>query len=391
MKASRMSQTEHRDALEDQEDADEGGYETGMLLRVREWTDLFSWVRLGRTMRLAGSPPHLLAVALTLGVWSLVLSVLAAPLERPQASAAGSPAVDTPRSETAGGRSPSSAGEVLLRLPTAKAARMWQRSDRPWRRAALAIWTVVAWSPVTLLLCRQGAILSAGRDLGEITAVGWLALRRSPAAWLVAALPLVPILILGFVLGVAGWIERLSGLPAWLVPPAALVSALIALPAGLVAFGAIVAVPLGLGAIANEADGDAVDALSRGYEYFLRRPLRLALYLLVAAFPLLVMFGLAHGVAVAARLVSESFIGSASESGLAAMTIDLIGFLPVVVILTLSWGLVGGIYLLLRQDAGGQEPEDLWYPPTPAPPPLPTLPASRRSTPTDIAAGGSGE
>jgi hypothetical protein len=362
-----------------------------MLLRVREWTDLFSWIRLGRTMRLAGSPPHLLVVAVTLGVWSLVLSVLAGPVQRPASSAAISGTVDAPRSEIAGATSPASAGEAPLRLLESTVAHAWQRSGRPWRRVALAIWTVVAWSPVTLLLCRQGATLSAGRDLGDITTVGRLAFRRSPSAWLVAALPLVPILILGLLLGLAGWIERFFGLAGWLVPPTALVSALISLPAGLVAFGAVVAVPLGWGAIANEGDGDAVDALSRGYEYLLRRPLRLALYLLVAAIPLAVAWGLARGVAAGACVISESFIGAAADSDLAAMTIDLIGFLPVVVILTLSWGLVGGIYLLLRQDAGGQEPEDLWYPPAPASQPLPTLPASRPSTPTDAAAGGSGE
>ena len=40
----------------------------------------------------------------------------------------------------------------------------------------------------------------------------------------------------------------------------------------------------------------------------------------------------------------------------------IFGAFPTVVVLTLLWGLVGGVYLLLRYDAGGQEVEDLWQP-----------------------------
>ena len=55
----------------------------------------------------------------------------------------------------------------------------------------------------------------------------------------------------------------------------ALVAAAIALPCGILAFGANVAVPLSWAALTNERDPDPLDSLSRGYEYLFRRPLRL--------------------------------------------------------------------------------------------------------------------
>ena len=50
-----------------------GGHEleAGMLERVREWTDLFPWLRLARVLRIAASPTLLLVVAATLFVWAI--------------------------------------------------------------------------------------------------------------------------------------------------------------------------------------------------------------------------------------------------------------------------------------------------------------------------------
>jgi hypothetical protein len=45
----------------------------------------------------------------------------------------------------------------------------------------------------------------------------------------------------------------------------------------------------------------------------------------------------------------------------------------VVVSITLAIALLGGVYLLVRQATGGQEPEDLWQPPPIEPPTMPKL------------------
>ena len=45
--------------------------EAGLLARVREWTDVFPWLRLGRTLRVAGSPPLVFLMATTFAVWCL--------------------------------------------------------------------------------------------------------------------------------------------------------------------------------------------------------------------------------------------------------------------------------------------------------------------------------
>jgi hypothetical protein len=53
---------------------------------------------------------------------------------------------------------------------------------------------------------------------------------------------------------------------------------------------------------------------------------------------------------------------------------NLLSYLPVVVFLTAAWSLLGGVYLLLRYDTGGQEVEDLWQAGPPPEPPLPSIP-----------------
>ena len=59
----------------------------------------------------------------------------------------------------------------------------------------------------------------------------------------------------------------------------AAIAALLAIPCGVLVFGANFAVPLGWAAMAVEREPDPLDALSRGYEYLYRRPLQLVMYL----------------------------------------------------------------------------------------------------------------
>ena len=120
---------------------------------------------------------------------------------------------------------------------------------------------------------------------------------------------------------------------------------------------------------------DTLDSLSRGYEYLFRRPLQLVLYVVVSVLILWVVRLIASGIAVAAVAIStKTLLFCGSPVSVVEMSATMLAHLPVVAMLTSMWSLIGGIYLLLRYDAGGQEVEALWVPePDPAPP-LPQVP-----------------
>ncbi len=349
--------------------------EAGMLAKSREWVDLFPWLRLLRIVRLAGSPPHLVLVTVILAAWIPGMTRLVG-----GDPAAGSDPGWGDRSQIgfaaeAGDQArpalPATLETLRRSLPSSLFEPLLPSAAWYWRVGAV-VWTLLLWTPLALLLARQGALLSAGRELGGFGAVAGQALRRSPAGWLVAVIPALGVLLIGSGLAAAGWLERTVGNLGWLETPLAVGLLLLAIACGILALGANVAVPLGWCAIANEREPDPFDALSRGYEYLYRRPIQVVFYALVAAVPLCIIDGLARAVALSGSFVLGGMIGD-GESPLASTVVQLLHYLPVVVSLTLVWGLVGGIYLLLRQDAGGQEPEDLWQPGAVAEGPLPTL------------------
>jgi hypothetical protein len=346
--------------------------EQGLLARVREWTDVFPWLRLIRTLRVTGSPVLVGLVAATFIVWWHVQLWIAGD----QMVASTSATVDavTPLVPD------SVVGQLLATLsqlfPIQLFASDALRSQ--WQTAALLIaWTLLAWLPIALFLTRQGALLTAGRSLvGAETGIR-RALRIAPAGWLLAGVPLACVLVFGLMIIAAGWLARLVGGIGWLEAPLALLIAIIAIPCGLLGFGAYVAVPLGWAALANEQDPDSLDALSRGYEYLYRRPLHVVLYATISSLVLLIIAALAWAIARVAGAIATAMLAVASPSEeFSQIVLGILGYYPLVVTLTLFWALVGGVYLLLRRDAGEQEVEDIWQPaPTPKPP-LPELPVA---------------
>ena len=177
-----------------------------------------------------------------------------------------------------------------------------------------------------------------------------------------------------------GWLANLLGDVSWINSILAVVTVAIAIPCGILAFGANAAIPLSWAALANERDPDALDSLSRGYEYVFRRPLQLVLYLTISLVIVGVAVLLAIGVSEAAIQICSRLLGfCGTPENMIAATVNLLSHLPVVVLLTSMWSLLGGIYLLLRYDAGGQEVEDLWQPEPTPPPPLPSLPGQQSS------------
>ena len=346
--------------------------ETGLLARVREWTDAFPWIRLGRTLRVAGSPPLVLLIAITFTLWWLGQRMIFGdfsynPILLP-ADDDASHLSEVPQ------RSMVLLASYFHGLIPISIFDLGTGSVR-WDRLLGMLWALLVWTPAAMLLARQGALLTAGRNMVGLKPGIAHVIRRTPAAWLAAIVPLACVFAIGILIIVLAWTSRIiDGIPV-LEFMLAVVVALIAIPCGILAFGANVAVPLSWAALVNERDPDTLDSLSRGYEYLFRRPLRLVMYVAVSLAILFVVGVLASAVAWAASAVAASMlILGGSSVNVPHMAIAILRHLPAVVVLTLTWSLVGGVYMLLRYDAGGQEVEDIWQPAPPAKPSFPKLP-----------------
>ncbi len=346
--------------------------EAGLLARVREWTDVFPWLRLGRTLRVAGSPPLVLLTATTFAVWRLGQSLIfedvsynhvVLPIDQ-----GASHLLEVPW------RSIHMLGSYIHGLIPTSIFDLGTDARR-WFALVGVLWTLLVWTPAAMLLARQGALLTAGRSMVGLKPGISHVIGRTPAAWLAAIVPLACVFAIGMLIIVLGWVSRIVDGISVVEFMLAAVVALIAIPCGVLAFGANVAVPLSWAALVNERDPDTLDSLSRGYEYLFRRPLRLVTYIAVSLAILFVVGLLASAVAWAASAVAASLLNLAgSPDNVPRMVMGVLRHLPAVVELTVMWSLVGGVYLLVRYDAGGQEVEDLWQPAPPAKPSFPKLP-----------------
>ncbi len=336
---------------------------------------MLPWLRLIRTLRVAGSPSLILLVAVTFAAWRPVSVAIIG------VAAASTEAADPYSSSPANAvrlqplaTSNTLASQVQQMIPSSVLDLLARRdADGKWWRGLAAIaWSLLLWSPTVLLLVRQGALLTAGRPMVGLRTGFVTGLHQTPVAWLIASVPLACVLALSLAILFSGWISGLVGDTTWIELPLTLLVVIAAIPCGILAFGANIAVPLGWAAVANERDPDALDSLSRGYEYLLRRPLQLALYALVSLIMLSIIAALATAISGSAAVTSIAFLrlAGATET-LSERVTDVLRFFPFVVTLTLFWSLVGGVYLLLRFDAGGQEVEDLWMPAPDLPESLP--------------------
>ena len=126
--------------------------EAGFLTRLREWPDIFPWLRLIRILRVVGSPPLFGLVALTLVVWKIGITLLALEQATPEVPAIASTANQQFNFFTAfiGQLNPASVFD--------------SEPEIVWWKTLLGIgWSVFIWTPVVLLLTRQGGLLTAGR------------------------------------------------------------------------------------------------------------------------------------------------------------------------------------------------------------------------------------
>ncbi|WP_404306318.1 hypothetical protein [Neorhodopirellula lusitana] len=359
--------------------------EKNLLGQVREWTDLFPWLRLVRVCRVAGGPIWITHTFLVMCLWLVGLhgisiatqDTFANAIKRgdvmarsdimtrrtvlSQSSHGLALTTETPPIETltSGSLLPLAIAQEVVTSPLSETV------SQPLRAANMltVVWTVLIWLPTTTAFIRVGALLTAGRDMPSYVETLRLVVRRIGPALLVACLPLLcslPFLIGCWLVGlVANWIGAFGG-EGWQLAIAVL-AACITIPCGLIVsilfVAGKVAVPFGLASLMTNSDADPMDSLSRGYEYTLRRLPQLFAYALVAAVLSVIVFA-GWSLIVGA---TEQFLYRIHPANRFALSI--LPKLAASIAVMLTWSMAGGVYLLLRQSASGQEPEDIWAEP----------------------------
>ncbi|WP_146407128.1 hypothetical protein [Allorhodopirellula heiligendammensis] len=323
------------------------GLERHLFDRIRTWTDVFPWLRLVRVCRIAGGPvwiSHTLIVSL---IWLLGFAWLADSPVDMMGSYGGLSLLGLP---LASATMPSDAWAVVPGINLGS----WIGVSPDWKTV---VWTISMWLPTMMALARVGAILTAGRDLPSYLSTFRAVGRRLLGAAVIVLLPAVVAACLCLVAWCATWVAVAIGGDSIAMTWATWLSQLIVLPAtliaGLLILGGKLAVPLGLTATMIEPDADPIDALSRGYEYTLRRLPQFTLLAIIAGTISAVVVLAWVGVSMAARGLAVS-LEPANPPLLLCLAL-----LPSVIAVMMLWAMVGGIYLLLRQSAGGQEVEDL--------------------------------
>lgn len=323
--------------------------ETGILQRVRRWRDALPILILPLALRVAGSPLY------------VGLCLLAALMSR---------SLLTGAERTAGG--PIAALAYAFSGP-----QVWSDwlgplqtllellSDFRWigqtsSEDLLRLWAVVlVWGLPAATLARAGACYAAGRDQSFLQNLA-VALRRWLGLGAITAVPIVAVLGLSLALVVAGALERFGRIGMWISELAALLALPLVILIGMLTAGAFVAVPLAWTAVAVEKRSDAIDSLSRGYEYLFRRPIQLVLYSLCGYGLAMIVFRIAQAVSSAGMTIATAAArsGSGNRSGQTALAF-VMEQLPLAVGAAAAWGMLGALYLLMRQSANQQEVEDI--------------------------------
>lgn len=343
--------------------------ETGVLQRARRWRDAIPALVLIDALRVAGSPLLIGCIWLTLALQGLLVSLAT---ERPAAiaPAVGSqllvlPApglqfqfvtpVETPAGSLGAGDPAAATGVDPLAWSDSLAAQGLVQ------RGVLLAASLLLWLLPAAVVARAGACYVAGRPQSFSLHVRTVASRWRTLLGLLA-IPLAATLLLMGGMMLVGTLGRLAGgaVGDWLGTAAVVLALPLAVLTGLVTAGAIAALPLGLVAVVIEKQYDAFDSVSRGYEYVFRRPIQLAFYLIFSA-GLLVVIGIAaRAIAYAATSCGQASLAIGSGGEVLPRTLGAcLSSLSSAIVMTAAWGLIGAIYLLIRQAANDQEIEDI--------------------------------
>lgn len=347
--------------------------ESGFLLRLRTWRDALPWLALVDCLRPATSVVNLTLIGITfwlsIGLTYLLGWALSVPVGVPWAAFA-----------------PPRIGSDWWAAPQLVDAWWWlagptlQIADGgPWTRLLMLVvhqgLLLAVWAIPAAYLMRQCALSMAGRLLMGTGEGLRLAASRFFPLILAALLPGLTVGLIWIYFVISGLLARIPEAGEGIAGIMQLLGLPLAIIAGLLGFGGLFAVPLAWAAVATEQEGSGFDGISRGYEYVLRRPLQLVFYGLLAAAITYGLSLLARGVTLATWLVIDFGyqIGSGSDDAPPRFVAAVVASLPTIIVLTLFWAFVAGLYLLLRRSANHQEIEDVWETPRPKPEPLPEL------------------
>lgn len=312
--------------------------ETGLLQRVRTWRDLFPPLVLIHALRACGSPIYVGLSLITVVAASAILT----------------------------------RGNLDVSLPTDHWLQwfVWpsQISDAVsefWNRLSSRAAVEAAFAAATMLvplavIARVGAIYAAGRESDRGIDPFRFVARRSGSLFVAATLPVVCVCGLAVPLMLLALLTRVPAAGTWLSELLAVFIAPLVVLIGLIAAGAVPALPIAWSAIAIEKKQDPFDALSRGFEYVYRRPVHTLFYVILCWALAELMTAMARAVAIVAALISTEVYSLASSGQPLPYIIRLVlAYLPLAVGVV-SWSAtLGATYLLLRRDANQQEIEDI--------------------------------
>ena len=414
--------------------------EQGVIRRI-SWRDLFPWLILFRTFRIAISPA-LLALATVASIlsyygWRLA-GLIFIPRPDGQSWLAQREVIPGVANSTIRDDLPAATADWLPSAPTAilegyfelaePLARLFRLELTLGQTAYFAfgtLWTLAIWAFVGGAITRRAVVqLGAEEPLG-IQAAATYAGRRYLWYFLTPLYPLLGIVLLAIPIALLGLPLRLAESESfqWVhdlgVVLAGLLWIFVAI-AGLAAMwllgGLIFGWPLMWPAISAERESDPFDAFSRSYSYVYGKPLHYFFYVVVAAFfgalclavvvgaaTLVEYFGfwaLAWGgggeSAIQVRAWADAFaegrhVDVPEDRSLLALGVMLLGWVVWLIrlvigafVYTYFWCAASAIYLLLRMDVDRKETDEVYLEDEPdrtatssAPRPAPLAPATQ--------------
>jgi hypothetical protein len=402
--------------------------ERGVLRRIA-WRELFPWLIIFRTFRLAISPTLLLVA--TLAVFLSALGAGVAPyifLTQEQRAPQNPVLVHSLR-----GQFPvavakylpaeeSAAREAYVRL----AEPFFQVFHREWtiNHAAyytfVSLWSLAIWAFAGGIITRRAVMEFGAEETPSFIDTVKFAARRYLWYFLAPLYPLCGVLVLMLPIAALGLIARVTDLGVVLAGLIWILVVVASLIAAWLLAGLLFGFPLMWGTISAEREGDAFEAFSRSFSYVYGKPLHYLFYAIVAALfgalawaavdygaRIIVEFGFwayswGAGGAKADQIANFAELGFfklyslevASDQKMAkagALLISLVlGMVELVTlgfVMSFFWCVAGAIYLLLRQDVDDKEFDEIYVPPeTPSPHgPLTTAAApAPEPTPTPI-------
>jgi len=401
-------------------------FEQGVVRRI-SWRDLFPWLILFRTFRIAISPTLLalatLASIVSYAGWRIADSVF---IHREEGQSWIAPRESIPRASnsTLASYAPAAAQEWLPATPTAILEGYFSLAEPFVRLFKLqmtigqmayyafgSLWTLLIWAFVGGVITRRAVVqLGAEEPIGVQSAASFAG-RRYLWYLLAPLYPLVGILLLAIPIALVGlplrfdaweqtmWIHDLGAILAGLVWIFVVIAGL----GAMWLFGGLIfGWPLMWPAISAEKDGDSFEAFSRSFSYVYGKPLHYFYYVVVAAFfgalgmavvvgaaTLVVEFGfwalaLGGGGDAAERLHAQVFSPrdlpddqAWFEFGamLVGWVVHLVQQVAFAFNFTYFWCAASAIYLLLRMDVDHQEIDEIYLEDDPSRTPAAASPA----------------